>query len=62
MTAEPAADQVGDNTEKFVKEKEQGDLDRRVTELMEMLQDQHAQSAVGQGEAPVGSGYQRVVA
>ena len=59
---QPAADQVGDDAEELVEQKQERELDRRVAELVEMQQHQHAQRAVGERERPVGGGDDGVVA
>ena len=59
---DPAAEQIGDDAEELVEEEQERDGDVAVSEPVEMQNDQHAQRAVGEGKAPVGSGHQRIVA
>ena len=59
---QPAAAEIGDDAGELVEQEQEGERERRVAELEEMQQHQHAQRAVDQGEAPVGGGDDQVVA
>ena len=59
---QPAADQVGDDARRLVEQEQEGQREGRIAELEEVQQHQHAQRAVGQGEAPVGGRDDGVVA
>ena len=59
--AQPAAGQVGDNAEKLVEHKQQGDLQAGVAELVEVEHHQHAQGAIGEGEGPIGGRHHHVL-
>src|ERR1700716_2508284 len=50
---QPAADKIRDDAKELVQEKQKRELDRRVAELIEVQEHQHAQRAVGQRERPV---------
>ena len=54
--ADPTAVEVGDHPEELVKEKQKGDLEGCVAELVEMEHHQHPQGTVGEGEGPVVGG------
>ena len=57
-----AADEVRDDPEDLVEEKQRGDLERRVAEVVEVVEDEDAERAVGDRVGPVGAGDDRVVA
>ena len=59
---DPAAEQVREDAHELVGEEQEGDGHRRVAELVEVQQHQHAQRAVGEGEHPVARRHQDVVA
>ena len=59
---QPAAAQVGDDAGELVEQEQERQRERRVAELEEVQQHQHAQRAVDQGEAPVGGRDDQVVA
>ena len=59
---DPSTQKIGDDAEEFVEQKQERDLDGAVAKTVEMQQHQHPQRAVGEREAPVGPGDQRVVA
>ena len=46
----------------FIKQKQQGDLQRAVPQLVEMQHHQHTQGTIGQGEGPIVGRHQQVLA
>ena len=65
MTAVIAASpthQIGDDAEELVQEEEEGELNRRVTELVKMQEDEEPKRTVSQRERPIRGGQDRVVA
>jgi hypothetical protein len=59
---QPAADEVGSDASRLVQQEEEGQREGRVAQAVEVQQHQHAQRAVGEGEAPVRRGDDGVVA
>ena len=59
---DPAADKVRDDAEELVEQEQERELDGRVSELIEMQQDEHPERAVGERERPIRGGDDRVVA
>ena len=59
---QPAADQVGGDARCFIEQEQERQRERRIAELEEVQQHQHAQRAIREGEAPVGGGDDGVVA
>src|SRR3546814_1312860 len=62
VRAEPTANEVRDYPEDLVEKEQHGDLQRAVSELVEMQHHQHPQGAVGQGKSPVIARDQQVLA
>ena len=60
--ADVAAEEIGDDAKDFVEDEQRSHRERRVAEVVEVEQHQHAGGAVGNGIGPVGRGNQNVVA
>lgn len=52
----PAAEEVGEDAAEFVEEKEGGEGNRVHALRVEVQEHEHAEGAIGEGEAPVGCG------
>ena len=59
---EPAAAEIGEDAGGLVQQEQERQRERRVAEAVEVQQHQHADRAVGQREAPIARGDDRVVA
>jgi hypothetical protein len=59
--SQPAPIEVGEDPEELIEQKQAGNLKAGKAELVEMEQHQHAQSAIAQGESPVGAGDHHVL-
>ena len=58
---DPTAIQVRDHPEELIKEKQEGDLEGGVAELVEMEHHQHPQRTIGERERPVVGGHNSVL-